>query len=465
MLFDFRSLWKKRYLSIAIILLLAVLISFLLLAAFMTGDTIRKGIKIEETDVSGLKMSDAKLRLLNGLNEKYRDGSFTLSYGSHKWTYGLDEISYGFLLDDVVEKAYSLGRTGSVFQKVFTAVGMAMNGHSLVIDTNYDKNSLIAILNKIKNEVDVAEKDAGIKYEKGNMEFIKETTGKLLDIDRNEKLVENHLGERDFDDIRLVVDNIQPAILYENIKNIDSVISSFNTKFNPGDKNRSDNIRLACSRINGRILLPGDEFSMNDTLGPRTVENGYKDAPVIFKNELISGPGGGICQVTTTVYDTVLKAKLDVLERSHHSMPLGYVSPGQDATIAEGSIDFRFRNSLDYPICLAASVKGDTIDIRILSKRNLEAYVVKLTSVITGEYPPGEDEIQIDDTLADDERIVVREARKGTRVILYRDTCTRDGKLVEREKISEDYYKPVNGLIKVSSNYYYQYLNDRGVSE
>lgn len=453
------ALWLKRY-KIPLIVLAVIATAFIMLVVFLTGNTIRRGIRIEGADVSGLNTDEARMLLADSVNKNYSGGSFSLRYETREWKFGLDEISYRFLVDDAVSKAFSVGRTGSIFSKVFRASNLLMSNIDLKIETDYDSDKLFAILSNIKSEIDTEQANASVTYNSGNINLTRSKEGKQLDIDRNLKLVENHLKAKNFEGIELDVDVIKPAIAYEDIKEIDTVLSYFSTTFNAGDINRSDNIKLACSRLNGRILFPGDEFSMDGALGPRTVENGYKEAPVIYKNELIKGPGGGICQVTTTLYDAILLAKLQVLERSPHSMPLGYVKPGQDATIAEDSIDFKFTNSHDYPVCLAAGVSGSRINIRVLGRSNSEENTVKLVSDVIAEYPPGEDEIEIDNTLADEEKVVSKEARKGLRVILYRDTYSASGTLLEREKISEDYYKPSKGLIKVNRNYYDKYLSD-----
>ncbi len=267
------------------------------------------------------------------------------------------------------------------------------------------------------------------------------------------KLVENHLRKREFGTIELQVDDLKPHIVYDEIKDISSVLSSFSTRFNTGDVNRSDNIRLACSRLDGRILLPGEEFSMNEALGPRTLENGYKEAPVLLKNELIPGTGGGVCQVSSTLYNTVLLAGLEVVERPHHSIPLYYISPGRDATINEDTIDFKFANNSDYPVCLHADVKGGTVKISMLGRQKTDGNTVKLVTETLAEYPHGKDEIILDDTLQHGEKVVERESVKGVRVVLYKETY-HNGKLLKRERMTEDYYKPVNGKIRLSRDLY-----------
>jgi len=170
--------------------------------------------------------------------------------------------------------------------------------------------------------------------------------------------------------------------MYKDISHIEEVISSFSTVFNSANVNRSHNIKLACERINNTVLLPGETFSMDASLGSRTKENGYKDAPVIVKGRLIEGVGGGVCQVTSTLYVAVLKAKLEVVERVKHSMPLGYVEPGQDATISEGYIDFKFRNNTDRACLISASVVGNRIDIKLLGAKRNSNYDVRLKSVV-----------------------------------------------------------------------------------
>ena len=452
MLFDFMKSSGKAKLP-ALVITAVILIVFVLFNLTGSSDSFRRGVKIEGVDVSGLGMEEARVLLTEAINKQYGRSSISLKYDEKDWNIELNDISYEFLVDEALMKAFYKGRVGNIFKKTYDSLVIALNGINVDVRNEYEKNKLKKILEKIKKETDKDPENATIAYNDGNIEISEHTDGKLMDIDINAKLVENQLEKRNFDDILLNAENIKPAITYDEIKDIDVVASDFHTVFSVKDQNRSHNIRLACSKLDGRILKPGEEFSMNKTLGPRTVENGYKEAPVIFMNELIKGPGGGICQVTTTLYDTVLKAKLDVVERSPHSMPLGYVSPGQDATIAEGSIDFKFRNSSEYPVCISAMVKGGTIRIRILGKSEPEKKIVKLRSVVLETVPPGFDEIEIDDTLQDGEKVVVKKSRNGIRSVLYRETFSENNVLLEREIISKDYYKPTKGLIKINSNY------------
>lgn len=243
-----------------------------------------------------------------------------------------------------------------------------------------------------------------------------------LDVDTNLKLVENYLTKRDFSDIELIVGEKEPEITYEDVKEVNSVLSSFSTTFNRNDVNRTDNIKLACSRIDNLLVMPGEEFSMNRELGPRTHANGYKQAPIIFRNELVPGTGGGVCQVSSTLYNAVLLAGLKVTEREHHSMPLSYISPGRDATITESSIDFRFVNNMEHPVLISANVKGNKLTISILGKKRDDGTEFRLRTKTVGIYRPKPEKIVLDETLEPGQKVVERKAKNGIRVILYRDS-------------------------------------------
>jgi hypothetical protein len=286
----------KRF-KISIIFLFALACALALLLYLSSGDTLLKGIKIEDTDVSKLSVSDAKAVLIGSISQKYSDNRLLFKYGDRVWDFGLENISYRFMVDEALKRAYNLSKSGDIFERAFKRVKLAVNGQSLKIGVSYDRDMLTEILKKIKSEIDTGEKNAEITYIKNKISFKQEVVGKRLDVDNNLQLIENQLIHRNFENLELNVDDVTPAIRYEDIKDINGTISNFSTSFNKADVNRSDNIRLACSRLNGRILMPGEEFSMNDTLGSRTVENGYKEAPVILKNELVTGTGGGICQV------------------------------------------------------------------------------------------------------------------------------------------------------------------------
>lgn len=156
------------------------------------------------------------------------------------------------------------------------------------------------------------------------------------------------------------------------------VLGTYTTYYS-GSAARNNNVQLATSRINGLELMPGDEFSYDKTILPRTYANGYQSAPVYVGNKVESGLGGGICQPSSTLYGAVLYANMEILERHNHSMLVGYMPAGLDATIAQGYLDFRFKNSSDYPIKIEATASGGKLTFSILgyNPENISVEIIR----------------------------------------------------------------------------------------
>jgi vancomycin resistance protein YoaR len=156
---------------------------------------------------------------------------------------------------------------------------------------------------------------------------------------------------------------LDPEITAAHFLSISQEIGAFRTWIGGGG-GRATNIILATASLNNYLLLPGEIFSFNAANGPRTAERGYRPAPVIVGNTVVPGLGGGVCQVSTTLYNAVLRAGLEIVERYPHSQPVGYVPPGMDATVAD-TLDFKFRNNTDRLIMIRSSNWNGSIDIRI----------------------------------------------------------------------------------------------------
>ncbi|MCR6545526.1 VanW family protein [Dehalobacterium formicoaceticum] len=142
-------------------------------------------------------------------------------------------------------------------------------------------------------------------------------------------------------------------------------IGSFSTNFNASDKERTQNLKLAAQAIHNIELSPGKRFSFNETVGPRTPQRGYEKAGVFVNKELVDGYGGGICQVSSTLYNAVQNAGLSIVERHSHSLPVSYVPKGKDATVSYGALDFKFKNNLETPVSLKTRVEGNKLTIEV----------------------------------------------------------------------------------------------------
>ena len=162
------------------------------------------------------------------------------------------------------------------------------------------------------------------------------------------------------------------------------LLSSYSTNYNARDTDRTTNLKLAANKINGTVLMPGEIFSYNQVVGARTIAAGYKEAPIYVQGQVVDGLGGGICQITSTLYNAVLYANLEIVERSNHQFVPSYVTASRDATVVYGSIDFKFRNNRNYPIKLICSVANGVASFQIFGLKTDNEYEVVISSYETG---------------------------------------------------------------------------------
>ncbi|GBC95547.1 Vancomycin B-type resistance protein VanW [bacterium HR16] len=301
-----------------------------------------------------------------------------------------------------------------------------------------DDSQLQAWLRSCRKQVETSPRNARIRYiSAGRWEVLPEQPGLRLTADAAQRLMEAlQLSETT---CVLPLEETPPRITRQHLQSIDSEWTIVVTHYSERERNRSYNIRKAAESINGTVLLPGDEFSYNRVVGPRTLKEGFRRAPVIIKGELVPGDGGGVCQVSTTVYMAALQAGLRIVQRSHHAFPIHYAPPGMDATVVYGAIDLRFRNDTPSPIALVAEAKRGRMTVRVLGSSvcKREVKIQRITHAVL----PAPVKTFPSATLPAGVRKVVNKGQRGWRVSVYR-VITEPGKPPVREKVTTDYYRP-----------------------
>lgn len=244
----------------------------------------------------------------------------------------------------------------------------------------------------------------------------------------------------------ILLQTVSPRVTASHLQAITTSLAQASTRFSEAQRNRSHNIRQAVARINGTVLLPGDVFSYNQTVGPRTLREGFRKAPIILHGELVPGDGGGVCQVSSTLYMAALQAGLQIVQRSKHTFPIGYAPAGLDATVVYGVLDLRFRNNTDSPIAIIAHAKRGRMMVSIWGaegarrKVSIQRIVHSVTSIPVKIVPAPH--------LPTGVRRVVTKGHSGMRVSVYR-IIEEPGKPPMREKISTDTYRPQARVIMV----------------
>lgn len=222
-------------------------------------------------------------------------------------------------------------------------------------------------------------------------------------------------------------------------------LATYSTSYASSNANRSTNIALAASKINGTVLMPGEEFSFNGTVGKRTAANGFKTATVYSNGQVTTDYGGGICQVSSTLYNTVLKANLEITNRVNHTFTVGYVPIGLDATVSWGSPDFKFKNSRSYPVKIVATTSNKRLTISVYGLKEDVEYEVELVSYKTGTIPYST-VYTTDSSLGKGKTKVVQSGSNGATSVAYK-ILKLNGKEVSRTLLSKDRYSPHNQII------------------
>ena len=222
-------------------------------------------------------------------------------------------------------------------------------------------------------------------------------------------------------------------------------LSTFTTRFDESDVSRTTNLRIACQKINGAVLLPGETFSYNKALGPRTVAAGYRNGKIYSGGQVVDGIGGGICQISSTLYNAVLMSNLEIVERRNHQFVTSYVEAGRDATVVYGAIDFRFKNTRKYPIRITASAVNGIATVSIYGIKEENEYTFKFSTQTVSTIAPTT-KYEEDSTLPVGTEKVKQKGANG-RVTQTYITKMLNGKVVSTELLSRDTYSAMARII------------------
>jgi len=430
--------------KIGIVLIVSLLLIFASVAIYLNSLTqdsfIYPGISVNGVDISGLSVEQAKIVL----QERLKLGKISFVHDEKKWDYNLSELGFEYDYDRTVSEAFSIGRDASLFRNWLTIFKLNQNNQiNLELSRINKYKKMDEIYAQIKTEVDREAVDAKISVNDIIL-ITPEQDGYEVDIKKLKNIAENEI-DKNKDDIvvEIPVDITHANIKREQLSSINGVIGEFTTSFDARVAGRTTNISLASSKVDSVLLMPGQEFSFNNATGKITLAAGYKNAPVIVKGELQEGVGGGVCQVSTTLYNSVLYAGLEVLQRRAHSIPSSYVSIGRDAAVAYGALDFVFRNPHDYPIYMKAFVGGNKVTARIYgdtTKHNNKS----LSSQVVERIPRQIKYIN-DPTLPLGKEVIDDPGRDGIKSITY-ETINGNTKVVSR-----DHYPAKTKIIKVGT--------------
>lgn len=349
--------WKGSLLLA--ICLLAMTSSMTVCAA---GETILKGVSIDKLDVSGMTREEA-LAALESYEKNLGGQSIKLGIGDNVIEAKLSDLGVTFDNEDLVDEAIGVGHAGNIVKRYKDQKDLQHSGKTFPLSWQTNEDTVRTYVENNCTKYDKKAQNASLTRENGAFNFVAGTEGLELNVDSAVRTISDYLENSWTSDntevLNLETQVTEPEGSAEELENIKDLLGSFTTSFSTSGSNRCKNVSSGASHINGTVLYPGEEFSAYETVSPFTEANGYAMAGSYLNGEVVDSMGGGICQVSTTLYNAVLRAELNVTERSPHSMTVHYVDLSEDAAIAGTYKDFKFVNSTEYPIYIEGYTTSD----------------------------------------------------------------------------------------------------------
>ena len=299
-------------------------------------------------------------------------------------------------------------------------------------------------IDKIHSEVYKEVKDA--YYTKDPFTIYPEQKGIDFDVESAKTLIQEPKEQYE---IQLKITNPSKTVKEIGTEAFPDLLGVCKTNYVASNKNRTTNLRLAAEKINGTVLLPGEEFSYNGVVGKRTVEAGYKNAATYSNGQVVDDIGGGICQISSTLYDAAVFANMDITVRRNHQFVTSYLPAGKDATVVWGSQDFKFKNSRKYPVRITATVSGGVATVQIWGVKEDVEYDISIETkqISTIKYTTQYIE---DASLPAGTQKVSQAGANGRKVQAYK-VMKLNGQVVSRTLLSTDTYRAMTRIVRVGT--------------
>lgn len=408
------------------------------------ADTVKNGVYAESVNLSGKTRQEATAAIEAFVEELKLVEITLLAADDNEVIVTAGELGITWTNTEVVREALELGTRGNIVERYKALKDLEYENYTLPLEFSYDVQLINDVLSREAVKYDVPAVDFTLKRENDSFQVVEGQTGYVLDVETSIDLVYDYLVEQwDYAPCRIPLDVsvTEPRGSAEELAHVQDKLGGFTTSYATSGADRSANVSNGSRLINGVLLYPGDEFSTYAEVAPFTVENGYYMAGSYLNGKVVDSLGGGICQVSTTLYNAVLLSELEVSERHNHSMIVAYVNPSADAAIAESAgKDFRFVNNTDYPVYVESYTDNKKITVNIYGKdTRAEDREVIYESEVLEVINPAPDVIYADagQPLG---YIYIDSAHVGYKAKLWK-IIKEGGKEVGREQINSSNYK------------------------
>lgn len=489
--------------------------------ANMNSQEIIAGVSIQGVNVEGLNKEQA-MQLLKEIFTKEATNEIKLLVENEIYSISPNQIETNYNLEKAIEEAYKIGRDSNIFVNNYEILKAIIKKENINIEVSFNYDLLVNFLQEINAKLPNAVIENNYSIEENELIITRGKAGISIDIEETAAKIVTAIKTRDYNDIvldtmlkdpeEIDIDKIyedvycepqnayfvkdpfelfphkdgidfdvesakkiiqeykeeyqiplkitSPSVLTKDlgIEAFSDVLATYSTKYDEALVSRTTNVKLAANKINNVMVMPGETFSYNKTLGKRTAAAGYKEAAGYAGGKVVQMLGGGICQVSSTLYDAVVYANLEIVERYNHVFVTGYAGAGRDATVSYGSLDFKFKNNRDYPIIIKATTKNGICEIKIYGIKQEQDYDVEIEVRVLG-YTPYSVVYEEDPTMEEGKEKVSQYGANGCKSITYK-ILKQNGVEISKTVLSSDTYKPMNKIIKKGTKVTEEILED-----
>ena len=421
---------------------------FVQMKAVVAQQTFYAGTSVEGVDVSNMTLQEALDYWNTEIEPGYRQVAAVLNEGAQVTA---EQMGYSSDYQTVLASAWNAGRQGSLVER-YNRITFHMDAPSsyTVNRSMYADDVVRGFASRLAQQIDTEAKDAQLlsfDYGTQTFQYEAEQQGRRLNQDALVASIEAAL-DAGGGQITMEVTALMPEVTLENVSSQYGMISSAVTNASSSSSNRLSNIALAISLINGTCLEPGETFSFNETVGQRTTARGFKTAPAYSSGEVTQEVGGGICQVSTTLFNAAVKANLTITERNAHSLTVSYVDVGKDAAVDWGNKDLKFTNTTGDKVYICCYLSDDKrVHFGIFGKLLPDGMTITLESQKTGDVDY-ETEYRVNFTMASGSTKVVQNGKKGTSAVTYKVYWDADGNELYREQLCKSNYRATKEIIE-----------------
>lgn len=421
---------------------------FIAMKAVVSQQEFYEGTSVDGVNVSGMTLPQAIEYWDTQVEPAYRESAAVLNDGTRVTA---SQMGYSSDYVSTLSAAWNAGRSGSLVERYRrAALHMQQTRQYEVNRSLYEDEVVRAYAAALAQQIDAQPANASVESfdtASQSFTFAREQAGRTLNQEKLVRDIEGALANGG-GSVQLEIETLQPEVTLENVSAQYGMISSAVTNASSSSSNRLNNIALALQFINGTALEPGESFSFNEVVGKRTKDRGFKSAPAYSSGEVTEEVGGGICQVSTTLFNAVVKADLQVDERHAHSLTVSYVDIGKDAAVDWGNKDLRFTNNSDDRIYICCYLSEDKrVHIGVFGKLLEDGVTITLEGKQTGTIDP-ETEYQLNFALSSGQTKVIQKGKMGYSAATYKIWWDANGNEIKRELLCKSNYKATKQIVE-----------------